>query len=461
MGSDISRELRSIREAVNAVTQPTSAESRAVQYALVSVNRAYRPLSQIRVSPELVASLPVDASREEQDRAARERFWLFNEKALAVIMEVLSKDLPASYRTQRTAMPYEDATPNPQLLLDAGRLSMEEDHPQQAFRYCMAGLRLARCFASQNVFANWVVGRERQAEILQSLVEWSNHEDVTREMLLAAINQTRDELSRYPTLREASAAEFVLGFDSMRWMRQHWNNPDDPTSLRFAKRVVEPFLTHEFARMMRENEQRLYWRWHLYGSLEGTMQIPGFNVYQQLHSQNDRLGQRGGLDQELLGGVFQPGGYLTRFGADLFGIVISCEAVNRQALLALALALWKKEHGGALPDSLADLAPYCVISKQSEPTRVLPVMALNDPWTGALFRYSAMKRGADESNEPDSLDPVVLVLSAGSTIANRATITATNTATDSGIAFGDESAVISIQSFGGRLSLWFPLRPQR
>ena len=459
VSSDISGGLREIQAAVNAVTQPTSPESRAVRDRLISVNNSYRPLSQIRVSPELVASLPSDASREQQDRAARERFWSFNEQALVTITEVLSKELPVSYRTQRTAMPYEDATPNPQLLLDAGRLSMEEDHPQQAFRYYMSGLRLARCFASQNVFANWVAGRERQAEILQSLVEWSNHEDVTREMLFAAINQTRDELSRYPTLREASAAEFVLGFGSEKWMRWQLNNPDDPASLRFAKNVAVMLVPQETARMMRENEQRLYWRWHLYGSLEGTMQMPGFNALQQFVSQRERLTRGDEPGNEWRHTVFQSE-YSTRFGKDLLDIVIACEVVNRQALLALALVLCKTDHAGALPSSLDELAVYCQIHGRDDPQRVLPVMAMNDPWTGAMFHYAAMPRIADEQHEPDDLNPVVLVSSAGATPMGHANRAAHNS-TDNGIATVGEYPGLSIQSFGGRLSLWFPPRPQR
>ncbi len=459
VGSDISHDLSPIRAAVKAITQPTSPESRAVRDRLVSVNDRYRPLSQFKLAPPSITSLPPDAKLVDLERTARERFWSVNEQSLATIMEVLSKELPASYRTQRTAMPYEDATPNPQLLLDAGRLSMEDDHPQQAFRYYMAGLRLARCFASQNMFWNWVAGRERQAEILQSLVEWSNHEDVTREMLLAAINQSRDELSRYPTLREASAAEFVLGFDSMRWMRQHWNNPDDPTSLRFAKRVVEPFLTHEFARMMRENEQRLYWRWHLYGSLEGTMQIPGINALQSLAIHREQLTRGGEPGSEWRHAVFQSE-HFSRFGKGLTDIVMAGEVVNRQTLLALALVLAKKDHDGALPSSLDELAVYCQINGRDDSRRVLPVMALNDPQTGAMFHYLGMPRKTDELNEPDSLNSVIIVTSAGATPMGHAN-RAANTATDTGIATVGEYPGLSILSFGGRLSLWFPPRPQR
>ena len=152
--------------------------------------------------------------------------------------------------------------------------------------------------------------------------------------------------------------------------------------------------------------------------------------------------------------------YSSRFGKDFIDIVIACEVVNRQALLALALVLYEKDNDGALPSSLNELAVYCQIHGRDDPQRVLPVMALNDPWTGAMFHYLGMPRKTDELNEPDSLNPVVIVSSAGATPMGHAN-RAANTATDNGIATVGEYPGLSLQSFGGRLSLWFPPRPQR
>ena len=450
-------QLNEIRAAVKQVTEPTSPESRAVQYALVSASRAYRPLSQIRVSPELVASLPADASREEQDRAARERFWSFNDKALAVIMEVLSDELPASYRTQRTGHPVEDATPNPELLHDAGRLSLDQGDPRQALRYFMAGLRLARCSASQGQFWYWVGGRESQAEILQSLVLWSNHEGVTRVMLMEAIEQTREELARYPTLRETSAAEFVLGFQREKWLRLQMES-EESASLYVAKSVVVALIPHEFARQRRINEQVLFWRWHLLRSLETQTQHSLFNPRQQLVAWGEEARRSGRPDHDWMYLLLYPS-VICRFGNELGCIFTSYEAVNRQALLALAIALWEKDHGGALPDSLEDLAAYCIIDGPKDPARVLPVMALNDPWTGAMFAYSTA--GRPLANDGHVL-PVVILSSEGPNLSGhqpRAVVKASG----QGIVFANAPATeaVMVESLGGWLSLRLPPKLQR
>jgi|GEM_PF-2553641 len=467
VGSDISHDLRPIRAAVNAVTQPTSAESLAVRDRLVSVNRSYQLVSQIRSSPEFAAKLAKDEKPDEIERAVSERFWSVNERALATIVGVLSVELPATYRTQRTAMPYEDATPNPQLLLDAIQLGKWQRGAEEMLRYHMAGLRLTRCFASQAEVWNWVRGREFQAEYLQSLVEWSGRSDVSREMLLSAISQTRDELSRYPSLREASAADFMLGLGSEKWIRQELDNPDDPTSLRFAKNVAVMLIPHEFARRVRMNEQVLYWRWHLYGSLEGTMRIPGFNAYQQFVSQRERLARGGEPGSEWRHAVFHSE-YSSRFGDGLTDIVMVVEVVNRQTLLALAMVLWKKEHNGELPDSLEDLAAYCIINGQQEPARVLPIMALNDPWTGGVFVYSRLWAKSNiikDGSKP--FEPITIIRSAGSTLPRDAAMSVHSgkSAIPDEADFPDMivytpdysmSSSIQLQKHTGRLSLMIP-----
>ncbi|MBC8115351.1 MAG: hypothetical protein H7062_13290 [Candidatus Saccharimonas sp.] len=448
--------LHEIRAAIKAVSHPTSPENSRVQERLVSVNRSYRPLAQIRTSPELVASLPADSSLEEQDRAARERFWSFNEKALAEIMDVLSVELPASYRTQRKSRPYESAMPNPQLLLDAGHLSLLEQGGSKAMlRYYLAGLRLARCYASEGEFAYWVNGREAQAEILQSLVEWSNHDDVTREMLIAAMDQTREELSRFPTLREASVAEFVWNEE---YLRLQLENEEDPASLRFAKYAAATLLPHEFARRTRWSEQVLFWRWHLYHMLEWSMRTPGANPQQQID-----------ILKEPFARVSAP--ISSRFGRDIASVAFSYEAVNRQAMLALAISLWKKDHDGALPDSLEDLAAYCVVDGQKEPGRVLPVMALNDPWTGGPFLYSrlwAKSNWAKDGLKPDA--PVTIVQSAGTTLLRAAAQSVHPGSPDPNanapdwivyVSTSTTSSSIQLQKLTGRLSLSIPPRGRR
>ena len=451
VGSDISHDLRPIREAVNAVMQPTTPESLAGRDRLVSVNRSYQLVSQIRSSRELITKVVQDEKRDEIERAVSERFWSVNERALATIMGVLFNELPASYRTQRTVMPYEDATPNPQLLLDAIQLGKWQRGSEEMLRYHMAGLRLTRCFASQTEIRNWVRGREFQAEYLRSLVEWSGRPDVSREMLISAISQTRDELSRFPTLPEASAAEFVLGEGSEKWMRQQLEVADDPASLRFAKKVVATLIPHEFARRARMNEQALFWRWHLYRSVEWSMRTPGINPRQQVDDLIRHLEQTDGGGNELQYATLLTG-EPSRFGEGFADTVIGYEAVNRQALLALAIALWKKDHEEEeLPHSLEDLAPYCIIDvPKNEPVRamtenerknfndrVLPVMALNNPWTGAKFGYSGARW---KGTVPDDIQ--VLILSSKELSAFGPQNRAVQNATANGIVFASPSTLV-------------------
>ena len=206
--------------------------------------------------------------------------------------------------------------------------------------------------------------------------------------------------------------------------------------------------------MARKNEQVLFWRWHLYGSLEATMQMPGLNAHQQFASQRERLAPQGESDFEWQDAVFQPG-CRSRFGKDLIGSVVSYEAVNRQALLAMTIALWKKDHDGALPDSLEDLAPYCVIGGRKESSRVLPVMALNDPWTGTMLHYFGGSRKSDDS---DNDARFLIVASAGTPPAFYADW-AVSKATDKGISFVGSYQFIAIESDLGLFSMWLPPKP--
>ena len=189
------------------------------------------------------------------------------------------------------------------------------------------------------------------------------------------------------------------------------------------------------------------------------MRSPGFNSHQHFVDQTERLASFVGLHRHQNVEFYQTE-FQSRQGRDLADIAISSEVVSRHALLALAMVVWKKDHDGALPSSLNELAVYCQIHGRDDPRRVLPVMALNDPWTGAMFNYLGMPRKTDELNEPDSLNSVIIVTSAGATPMGHAN-RAANTATDNGIATVGEYPGLSIRSFGGRLSLWFPPRPQR
>ena len=181
-------------------------------------------LSQIRLSPEFIASLPVDVSREELERAAGERFWSVNAKPLETLLDFHAVDSPASYQAERLELSQEVFT-KPQLLLDAGRLSLERGDVELALRSVFLGLWLGREIAAQGDHFHWCAGREQQAEVLQSLVAWSNHESVTRELLIAAMTRVRDELSQFPTLQETSVAEFVQSEGSVRLQMEREESP--------------------------------------------------------------------------------------------------------------------------------------------------------------------------------------------------------------------------------------------
>ncbi len=441
-----------IRAAVKRASQPTSPESRAVRQRLTSTIPG--------AAPDFMASVPADASPEDREHAA---------KSLEVLIAALTDEQIASYRIQRSA----DFTriPNPELLNEAGRLSAERGDPTMALRYFVASLRLARCLASQGQFWYWQFGSERQAETLKLLVEWSNHEDVSREMLIAAIDQSHWELSRFPTLREASVSEFIW---EEGWMRRRMDQMEEDESwlLFVAKPVAATLFAHEFARQTRINEQKLLWRWHGFGLLESMLRIPGFNAHQQFSNWKEQTAgahePEQPWEQEMSLWSIQD-----RFGTDATVAVIHREAVSRQALLALAIALWKKDHDSAMPDSLEDLAAYCVVEGRSEPARVLPVMALNDPWTGGLFVYSrfwAKSNMLKEGLNPDA--PVTIVRSAGATLLRAAAqsvhpgnsvIPGMPDAPDMIVYTPDYSmsSSIQLQKLTGRLSLAIPPKGRR
>ena len=445
-------QLNEIRAAVKQVSQPTSPESRAVRQRLTSTIPG--------ASPDFMASLPAGASPEDREHAA---------KSLEAIIATLTDEQIASFRIQRSAD--FSPIPNPELLNEAGRLSAERGDPTLALRYFVASLRLARCFVSQGQFSYWRFGSERQAETLKLLVEWSNHEDVSRELLIAAINQSQVELARFPTLREASVSEFVW---EEGWMRRRMDQMDEDESwvLFVAKPVAATLFAHELARQTRINEQKLFWRWYGFGLLESLLRIPGINAHQQFSDWKEQIAgaheSEQPWEQEMSLWSIQD-----RFGTDAVVAVIDREAVNRQALLALAIVLWKKDHGGDMPDSLEDLAAYCVVDGRKEPGRVLPVMALNDPWTGGLFVYSrlwAKSNWAKDGLNPGA--PVTIVRSAGATLLRDAATSVhpgnsvmpdMPDAPDMIVYTPDYSmsSSIQLQKLSGRLSLAIPRKGRR
>jgi hypothetical protein len=144
----------------------------------------------------------------------------------------------------------------------------------------------------------------------------------------------------------------------------------------------------EVARAERVVDLQLHWRRQRLHSLITLLQQPGVNVPQFLGTPEHPVGDAD--DRRPISTT--PAIWWTQHWFDereLQDTVIEREVVIREVLLAMAMLEWKRVHG-TMPDYLSDLAPYCVIENNNESDRVLPVMALNDPWTGGLFEYSGL-----------------------------------------------------------------------
>ena len=457
-----SYQVDEIRAAIARVSQANSQGQRVMPVRPAGAKDRFQLLSQIRLSPEFIASLPIDVSRKELERAAGERFWSVNAKPLETLLDFHAVDSPASYQAERLELSQEVFT-KPQLLLDAGRLSLERGDVELALRSVFLGLWLGREIAAQGDHFHWCAGREQQAEVLQSLVAWSNHESVTRELLITAMTWVRAERSQFPTLQETSVAEFVQseGFvQSVGSVRLQMEREESPM-MRVAQQAAVMLLPHEFARRTRQQEQMLFWRWHFYRSIEGAMRVPGLNVQYSLPVFQRQLTRVTVSDYELWSTLSH--GSQSRFGYDVVDQVTGFEAVNRETLLALAIVLWKKDHNGRLPDSLEDLAAYCLIDGRKDPERVLPSMVLNDPRTGGMFGYSTASRKLAEANN----DTPVVILASEGTGAFGQPNKAVQNVSDKGVEFANSSLIVGtlkgvlIQSLNGRLSLILPPSPKR
>ncbi len=463
LGEDGHHQLDEIRAAIARASQPTAPELSAIQNHLANTYFNFELLSQIRLSPEFIASLPFDVSREDFERAAAERFWSVNAKPLETLLDFRADGVTASHRAKRLELTQE-LFAKPQLLLDAGRLSLEKRDAQMAFRCYLLGLWFGRTTASQGSTPYWNAGREQQAEVLQSLVEWSNHESVTRELLLTAIQQTRDELAQFPTLQAASVAEFVQGEESVRLAMEREESP----MMRVAQQAAVLLFPHEFARRTREQEQVLFWRWHFYRAMEWPMRTPGANLEYSLKALERAFSSDDIASLNLWTGMRYPG-IQSRFGGDIVDSIVGYEAANRATLLALAISLWKKDHDGHLPESLEDLAVYCQIAGRNDPNRVLPSLALNDPCTGGKFGYSAASRTLAESN---SDNPVPILSSEGPDAfdpphnSNGLVMDSVQSVTDKGMQYAFRPLIggvpiVLMQSRDGQLSLVLPRSPKR
>jgi hypothetical protein len=393
------REIAEIRAAIEMVSSPVLSEDLEKQKRLTDACKKCMPMVSIRT--RLDASLdasagqfpvpvgggnetknpPAVVSLEERQRIAEERFWSQNKEPLETILILVKDDFSESYRIgQKFAADHDIIIPPPELFTVAGRLSLKRGDPKKAMAYYLAGLRFARHLFRSTFWDKVFENRHPAAPLFQSIVDWANEDSVSREQLLAAIRDIKRELSRFPSLREMSVNSFVWAERDLQFQVKSQLSPA-------ARCAVVVLLSQEIARRRRIGEQALFWEWNRFRYLESLVEYSPFNPFQQISEWEQQVFGAGTLkdDDPTLQVALNSFGDPDKNHVTMF---LDREAVDRQTLLALTLALWKKDHDGELPGSLDDLARYCE-NDTSSPERVLPVLALNDPWCGGMFDYSA------------------------------------------------------------------------
>ena len=398
---------------------------------------------------------PADALLANREQLAREAFWAANESRLKETLEITQHDRCGPL--DRFGLGIGDVLmPQQRLLLEAAQLRMDEGRLDQSLDYCCASLRLATFWARSHVRSDhWFGGDCQQAESLRIIVEWANHKAAANESLLPAIQRLREELARFPSVREAVIAQHVRDVQYLK-LRQH-----DADLYRHLPDVALAYhLPTEVARAQRVLDQQLHWRWNSFPFLEGTLQQPGVNAPRLF---NDGVKQDSGFDNDERLRSTTPLAWMTHPTLDekVVEMIVNREVVIRETLLALAMLEWKRVHH-EMPDYLGSLAPYCVIENKHEPGRVLPVMALNDPWTDSLFEYSGFWfRNIQSRMEESRIDaPITIIHSVGPTPSGNAAKSVVSGHPHL-IDLIAGSMGVSIQSRKGRLSLVIPPKPKR
>ncbi|MEK6260474.1 MAG: hypothetical protein AABP62_17790 [Planctomycetota bacterium] len=408
------------------------------------------------------AEQPADALLANRDQRARDAFWTANESRLKEILEIAKRDRCGSLDRYFSLGGDDALMPQQRLLLEAAQLHMDEGLLKEALDCCCASLRLATFWASGRAWNDpWSGGDRQQAETLRVIVEWANHKTAANESLLPAIKRVREELARFPSVSEAVVAHHLRDVQSLKLMQddafQFQNQPD--VFQNQPDVVLANFLPTEVARAQRVLDQQLYWRWHSLQFLASSLQRPGINAPRQFA---EYVKQDAGFANDERLRKTTPLVWMTHPTLDekVVQMIVNREVVIRETLLAMAMLEWKRVHH-EMPDFLGSLAPYCVIEKQEEGGRVLPVMALNDPWTGSLFEYSGFWFRNIESRMSESrIDaPITIIHSAGPTPSGHAarSVLAVPPHVIDQIA---SSMGVSIQSRKGRLSLVIPPKPR-
>ncbi len=402
--------------------------------------------------------LPADALDATRDTRAKAAFWAANESRLKGLVEVVSRHehCPDLY----DHLPREDSgiLSLPQrLLIEAGQLRTDDGRFDEALDYYCTALRLATFWAGGDApMRTWIIGNGQQKEILVAVVEWSNHKAAANESLIPTISRIRDELTRFPRMAGEVVREPVV---TARLLPEWLSQPDFKSH--HPEAYLASFLLTEFAREQRISDQQLFWQWHHIQWLEVSLQQPGLNAAQMF---KDAIKQDEGFQRDERQRVKTPLAWWHHSALDdgTLEMVVNREATVRLTLLAMTLLEWKRVHG-AIPDSLHYLAPYIRIEGGSEPERVVPVMVLNDPWTGALFNYGGETIRMFEAN---SDQPFIALYSVGPLpLDSRSTAIAASSVNaqfpkllnHTGPSIGGPS----ITSRQGRLSFFRPPSPKR
>ena len=348
---------------------------------------AMLPGVKVPVEPE---SPPADALSANREQLARDAFWNKNEQRLKELLEIAQRETCESpkrwlslerWQSPGSVNPW--MMPQQQLLLEAARLRTDEGQLDEALKYYCANLRLATFWANRGGFVGaWNVGARQQAVTLQAIVDWANHPDQTEKSLLAAIRQVAAELARFPTAREAVVAQFL---EQAEMLDSHLDMFVTGTPHEMSFITLTSFAPWELIRLQRLLEQQVFWRYQALGTLEVWLKSPGVDAPRLFA---ERLQQDSGVaeDERLRKTTPLALGLSQEFDPEYLRMTVDREAVVRVGLLAMALIAWKREHG-EMPDYLPNLEQYCLVGGDSSSKRVLPVMALNDPWTGAMFDF--------------------------------------------------------------------------
>ena len=468
LGEPLKAEIEWLQQPVPPDEREALEKLRVLLAGLNSVKVTSMPWLAAPTVPEMVhrvgnaepmeVDTPADALDATRDQRLRAEFWAANESRIKEIAKVVASQNHC--RGLKLNLPREDLSilHLPQrLLLEAGRLRTDEGRPEEALDYYCAALRMAQ-FVSEGDYPihAWSLGNSQQNEILTVLVEWSNRMAAANKSLLPAIGRIRDELARFPSIQTAVVHEHVIHATLLpEWLAE----PDIADHAPGA--YLASFLPTEFVRTRRVKDQKLFWQWHHIRSFETFLQQPGVNA-PRMHEL--ALMQDGGLQRDERQSAKTPLAWMSHstFDHSTREKVVNRVATIRLTLLAMTLLEWKRVHG-AMPDYLENLAPFVVADGRIKPERVLPVMSLNDPWTGEKFLYSGAALRAYEAKYGDL--PFIAIYSEGplpeGQQATASAVSSVNAKYPDVLDYTSFAIGVRIQSGKGTLSLVTPPIPNR